>query len=231
MENNLEIISQSATVPATATKVGKRQKSDSFTIFQTLLLILLTITISTGGWYVVGKKYVWIDIDMQRANQQLTFFQQKVLSEPNNANARVELGYTYYVKGQNPEAVKEFNQALIIEPKNFDAYYNLSLVMLDEKRYDEALANLSKALELSPREYKAHLQTGIAYRNLKMYDEALKSLNQANKFMPANVEVIFQVGMVAEAKGDKEGAITVYKEALSYDPLHKQAVEALERLK
>lgn len=230
IENNLEIMPQSSMMPTTPSE-GKKQKNDSFTIFQTVILILLTIVISAGGWYAVGKKYVWIDIDVQRANQQLEYYQQKVLSEPNNASARVELGYTYFVKGKNSEAVKEFNQALIIDSKSFDAYYNLSLVLLDEKRYDEALSNLTKALELSPREYKAHLQAAIAYRNLKMYNEALESLNQANKLMPANVDIIYQIGMVAEAQGDKEGAITVYKEALSYDPLHKQAVEALERLK
>ncbi len=54
------------------------------------MLILLTLVLSAGGWFAVGKYYVWTDIDVQRVNQQLEFYKQKVMSEPNNAKARVE---------------------------------------------------------------------------------------------------------------------------------------------
>lgn len=72
--------------------VKSKNENNTFTIRQSVLLILLTLLLSVGGWYAVGKYYVWTDIDIHRVNQQLEFYQQKVLSDPSDAKARVELG-------------------------------------------------------------------------------------------------------------------------------------------
>lgn len=208
----------------------KQAKKDPFTLRTSIFLILLTIIVSVGGWFVVGKVFIWTDINDQRVIEQLDYYKQEVMSEPNSAKLRVELGYTYYVAGKNPEAIKELKQALVIDSKLYDAYLNLGLVYLDENRSNEALENLSKAVKISPRDYKGHLQLGIAYRNLKMFDDSLQSLDTANKLMPTNAAIIYEIGVLAEAQGEKEGAIEIYKEVLSYDPLFKQAIEALERL-
>lgn len=218
----------SAGLPETPPK--KKEKKGTFTMAQTILLIFLTLLISVGGWFAVGKYYVWTDIDMKRVNAQLDFYKQKVASEPNNIKARVELGYTYFLKKNNTEAIREYNQALVLDPNFYDAYYNLGVVLIAEKRYNEALEKLTKAIQLSPRDYKGHLQRGIAYRNLGMFKEAKESLEQANKLMPTNADIIYEIGRIAEDEGDKELAVQIYKEVLTYDPLFKQASEALERL-
>lgn len=212
------------------TSVPPTKKNDTFSMRKSILLILLTLILAAGGWFAVGKFYVWTDIDIQRVNEQLEYYKQKVASEPNNAKARVELGYTYFLKEKNEEAIREFNQAIIVDPEFFDAYYNLGVVQLAEERYNEALENINKAVELSPRDYKGHLQKGIAYRNLGMYEEAMNSLNQANKLNPTNADIIYQIGRVAEDQGDNEMATEIYKEVLTFDPLFKEAIEALERL-
>ncbi|MHB1126260.1 MAG: tetratricopeptide repeat protein [Bacillota bacterium] len=227
-EVNLQNASQQPSInPPTVT--GKTKKGN-FTIRQSIVMILLTLFLTTGGWYIVGKLFVWVDMDMKRVNEQMEFYKQKVMSEPNNAKARVELGYTYYLKDKNSEAIKEFNQALVIDQNFFDAYYNLGVVLIKEKRYNEALEKLTKAIELSPRDFKGHLQLGIAYRELGMYEEAMESLDKSNKLNPTNADIIYQIGKVAEAQGDKEMAIDIYKEVLTYDPLFKPAIESLERL-
>jgi len=209
----------------------KNKRKDSFSPRKSFFLIFLTLVLSVGGWFAVGKYYFWNNIDATRVNQQLEFYKQKVQSEPNNAKARVDLGYTYFLKKNNEAAVKEFNQALVIDPKDFDAYYNMGLVYIDDKRYNEALSKLSKAVELSPRDYKGHLGMGIAYRNLKMFKEAKDSLTTANKLMPTNANIIYEIGKVAEDQGDKDLAIEIYKEVLKFDPLYKSAIDALEHLK
>jgi len=213
-----------------SSSVPPTKKNNTFSIKKSIMLILLTLILSVGGWYAVGTYYVWADVDIQRVNEQLEFYKQKVMSEPNNAKARVDLGYTYFLKEKNPEAIREFKQALLIDPKFFDAYYNLGVVQLSEKQYNEALENITKAVELSPRDYKGHLQKGIAYRNLGMFEEAMKSLNQANKLNPTNADIIYQIGRVAEDQGDKDMAIGIYKEVLGFDPLFKDAIESLQRL-
>jgi tetratricopeptide (TPR) repeat protein len=67
---------------------------------------------------------------MKRVDGQLEYLKQKAQAEPTDPKTRVELGYTYYLKGQNDQAIQELNQAVLLDPKYFDAYYNLGLVML-----------------------------------------------------------------------------------------------------
>lgn len=216
--------------PQGPTPKKKKERKDSFTKLQSTLLILLTLILSAAGWYAVGKYYFWTDLDMKRVNGQLEFLKQKVQAEPNNAKTRVELGYTYFLKGKEDQAIQELNQAIILDAKNFDAYYNLGLIVLKEKKYDEALERFQKCVELSPKDYKGHLEKGIAYRNLGMFKEASESLAQANKLLPGSADIIYQIGKVAEDQGQKDAAIEIYKEALSYDPLYKDAINSLDKL-
>lgn len=238
MSTNIEVIdkvNQQAQKNTKKDEKDKPPKSDHFTWLQTLLMLGLTFAISIGGWYYVGKTYVWTAVDMQRVNEQIKYYEQKVASEPKNTENRINLGYSYFLKGENDKAVGEFKQAIQLSKKdkieNFDAYYNLGLVYLDEKRYDDALEVFDKCTKISPRDHKGHLQKGIAYREIKMYKEAMETLEKASKLLPGNADIIFQIGLVAEEQGNKKLAADIYKESLSYDPLFKDAIQGLERVK
>jgi tetratricopeptide (TPR) repeat protein len=203
---------------------------DCFTFFQAVLLIILALAVSIGGWYAAGKYYFWKDLDMKRISQQVDFLKKKVETEPKNLKHRIDLGYTYYLLGDYDLAIKELNQALEIDDKHYGPYYNLGLVYVQQGRLNDAMEMFQKAIEIAPRDYKAHMQKGIVYRELKMYKEALESLGKADKLMPRSANIIYEIGRVAEVKGDTERARSIYKEALSYDPLFKDAVKALENL-
>lgn len=210
--------------------VAKGSKS-SFSALQTVMLLLATLVISVAGWYVVGKQFFWLDVDIQRVNQQVEFFEQKISVEPNVPAHRIGLGYAYFLKGQNDKAKKEFYVALELDKNYFDAYYNLGLVFHEEKKYDEALDVFEKCVEISPKDFKGHLRKGMAYRELGMYDDALAAMNQASTLTMRNADIVYQIGTVIEAKGDIEGAREIYKEALNFDPLYDDAIKALDRLK
>lgn len=196
-----------------------------------ILMLLLTLLISVGIGYALGHFYFWNDVDMKRVNEQLEFYKEEVRKDPANLQNRIVLGYTYFLKGDNEEAIKEFDFVLEQDKNYYDAHYNLGLVFLDEERYNEALIEFEKCVNIAPRDFKGHVQSGIAHRGLKEYDKATKALEQANKLAPTNADIIYQIGMVAEAQGKYEDAIMIYKDALAYDPLFKDAVDALDRLK
>lgn len=204
--------------------------NDCFTFFQASLLIVLALAVSIGGWYAAGKYYFWKDLDVKRISQQVDFLKKKIETEPKNLKHRIDLGYTYYLLEDYDLAVKELNQALEMEDKHYGAYYNLGLVYVKQDRLNDAMEMFQKAIDIAPRDYKAHMQKGIVYRELKMYKEALEALGKADKLMPRSANIIYEIGRVAEAKGDRERAVSIYKEALSYDPLFKDAVKALEGL-
>lgn len=207
-----------------------RREGGYFTYFQASLLIILTLVVSIGGWYAAGKYYFWKDLDMKRIGQQLDYLKKKVEAEPKNLQYRVELGYTYYLKEDYDQAIKEFNQVIEINDKNFGAYYNLGLVYEKQDRLNDAMEMYQNAIDLAPRDYKAYLHKGIVYRKLKMYKEALETLAKADKLLPRSSNIIYEIGRVAEEKGDIQMAVTIYKEALSYDPLNKDTAEALAGL-
>lgn len=201
-----------------------------FSKLQGITLILLMLILSAGGWYLAGKYYFWNKLDTQRIEAQLKFYEERVKADPKNVQNIINLGYSYFLLGQNDKAIAEYNQVLALDKKNFDAYYNLGLVYSDSNRLDDALEMFQKSIALSPQDYKGHMQKGIVYRKLKMFKDALKELNEANKLNPGRADIIYEIGMVAEAQGDSTLAAQVYKDALSYDPLFKDAVTALQRV-
>ena len=214
------------------TKTKAEKKPGQFSKFTSIFLILITLIVSAGGWYLAGKYYFWnqLNLDQKRIQSQLTFYEGQVKAQPNNTQNLVNLGYTYFLLGQNDKAVAEYNQVLAIDKKNFDAYYNLGLVYSDSNRLDDALEMFQKSVEISPRDYKGHLQKGIIYRKLKMFKDATNELDQANKLNPARADIIYEIGMLAEAQGFKDQAAQIYKDALNYDPLYKDAITALQRV-
>jgi tetratricopeptide (TPR) repeat protein len=214
----------------TTRETKKKKKNDRFKWWQALLILLITLGVSITAGYMISDRYLWSDVDQNQLKDRLTHAKAAVEQKPNDSQARVELGYAYFLNNDNKEAIKELKVALDLDKKDYNAYLNLGIVYNDEKRYDDALKNAIKATDLSPRDYKGHLLKGIAYRNLKMYKEASESLSQADKLMPGNTDIIFESGRVAEAQGKKDAAEEIYKEALSYDPLYKPALEALDRL-
>jgi tetratricopeptide (TPR) repeat protein len=209
---------------------SKTQKSDRFKWWQSLLILTLTLVIAVGAGYFISDKYFWSKMDLNRINQQLDFYKDKVDAEPNNPEHRVNLGYTYFLKGKNDEAIKQYKVALDLDKKYYNAYLNLAIVYNDEDRLDDAIKAAQKAVELSPRDYKGQLQKGIVFRKLKKYDDALEALNQANQLMPGNTDIIYQIGLLTEEQGMKTEAADIYKDVLSYDPLHKDALAALDRV-
>lgn len=208
-----------------------KKNPKTFTLFQSILLLFLSFVITSGTGYALGHFVFWNDIDMKRVNEQLTFYKERVRIDPANLENRIILGYTYFLKGDNDEAIKEFSYVIDQDKNYYDAYYNMGLVFLDEERYNDALTMFDKAIQIAPKDFKGHVQMGITYKNLKMYDKAMESLQEANQLTPANADIIYQIGLIAEAQGEFEQAIAIFKDALAYDPLYEEAVNALDRLK
>jgi tetratricopeptide (TPR) repeat protein len=208
----------------------KTPKNSKFKWWQSFLMLIGTLVFSVVVAYFISDKYFWSNIDMKRVNEQLDHYKTLVDAQPNDPAHRVNLGYTYFLKNDNDEAIKQFKVALDLDKKYYDAYLNLAIVYNDEDRLDDSLKAAQKAVELAPRDYKGQLQKGMVYRKLKMYDEALESLNQANQLMPGNTDIIYEIGLLAEEQGMATEAADIYKEALSYDPLHKNSLDGLNRV-
>lgn len=211
-------------------KIEKTQKNNRFKWWQALLILVGTLAISLSIGYYVSAKYLW-NSNNEEIDKQLTYYKAQVDQKPNDSKLRVQLGYTYFLKGDDDNAIQEFNTAKNLDKTNFDAYLNLSIVYDKQDEKDKALQMAVKATKLAPRDYKGHLLAGRSYRKLKMYSKAESELEEAIRLKPGNTDVLYEVGQVAEAQGKKQNAEKIYKEVLSYDPTFKPALQALDRLK
>jgi tetratricopeptide (TPR) repeat protein len=229
-KHELQPNKETETSSSTEKDKPKAKKKKHFKWWQALLLIFSTLVVSVITAYFISDKYLWPKMDLDRVNEQLAFYKEKVNLEPNNAEHRVNLGYTYFIKDNNNEAIKQLKVAVDLDKNNINAYLNLAIVYNEVEQYDNALKYAQKIIELNPKDYKGHMIKGMAYRNLKLYEASLSALNEANRLMPRNVDIIFEIGKLAEAQGLEKEAEDIYKEALSYDPLHKNSLQGLERV-
>ena len=215
--------------PSRGTEKAKRVKNDRFAWWQSLIILVVTLAICLTAGYYVSNKYLWNSNSDQIA-KHLKYYKAEVDSKPNDPKLRVQLGYTYFLKGDIDTAIKQYEMAKSLDKNYYDAYLNLSIAYDKQKLTDDALQMAIKAVKISPLDYKGQLLEGRSYRKLKMYDKATKALEEAIRLKPGNTDIIYEVGLVAEAEGKKKEAEQVYKETLTYDPTYKPALTALERL-
>ncbi|PFO00040.1 hypothetical protein COJ85_18600 [Bacillus sp. AFS076308] len=207
----------------------KKMKKDKFTWWQSLIILAVTLAICLSAGYYISDKYLW-NKQADQLDKQLTYYKEQVNEKPNDPKLRVQLGYTYFLKGDDSAAIKEYTTAKSLDKNYYDAYLNMSIVYDKEKRYDDALQMAIKAVKISPRDYKGQLLKGRSYRKLKMYDKATEALQEAYRLKNGNTDVIYEAGLVAVAQGKKKEAEQLFKESLSFDPTYKPALQALDKL-
>ncbi|MDR4949456.1 tetratricopeptide repeat protein [Neobacillus cucumis] len=208
---------------------AKKMKKDRVSWWQSLIILAVTLAVCLTAGYYISSKYLWNKKNDQ-LDKQLTYYKEQVNEKPNDPKLRVQLGYTYFLKGDDSAAMKEYTTAKSLDKNYYDAYLNLSIVYDKEKRYDDALQMAIKAVKISPRDYKGQLLKGRSYRKLKMYDKATAALQEAYRLKNGNTDVIYEAGLVAVAQGKKAEAEQLFKEALSFDPTYKPALNALDKL-
>lgn len=218
----------STLVPDARMKIPSREKT--FTLFQAVALVVISAIVFTGAGYLIGKTFFWKTLTETRVDQQLKYYEATVQTNPKDAQARVNLGYTYYLKEKYDEALQQFKVAETIDPKFAAPFYNEGLVYKAQKQYEQAIGAFSKASKLAPRDYKNYLQIGVIYNLQGKYKDAITALNRANQEKPGSSDIIYEIGVSAEKSGDKEGAKGMYQQALNFDPNYQDAKDALARL-
>jgi tetratricopeptide (TPR) repeat protein len=229
MESQVEPNAQEPSKNTEKAVKPQKEKKDRFAWWQSLIILVVTLAVCLTAGYYVSNKYLWNSNSDQIA-KQLKFYKAEVDSKPNDPKLRVQLGYTYFLKGDIDTAIKQYKMAKTLDKNYYDAYLNLSIAYDKQKLTDDALQMAVKAVKISPLDYKGQLLEGRSYRKLKMYDKATKALEEAIRLKPGNTDIIYEVGLVAENQGKKAEAEKIYKETLTYDPTYKPALTALERL-
>ncbi len=129
----------------------------------------------------------------------------------------VGMGNVAFELNRLDSALVSYDQALQINSDNAEIQFKKGLILYYQKKYDQAAQTLTSLFEKNPTYFDALQKLGDIYYDQKQYDEALKYYDQAYANGVRNNWICYVSGYLYQEKGNTQKAISLYREALSYD--------------
>lgn len=124
----------------------------------------------------------------------------------------------------------DLKRVLAADPDNVDALNALGYTLADRtRRYEEARGYIQRALDLRPDSHYILDSMGWLQYRLGNYAEAAKYLRRALQVNPDS-EIAAHLTEVLWVMGDKQGARTVWKQALDAAPGNKFLLDVMNKL-
>ncbi len=135
--------------------------------------------------------------------------------------------------GKPKEARIELKKALSLGPAPGDLFHVLFYIAhacKEAEIYAEAVDYCRQALNVEAASQEAYNLMGFCHFKQKQYDDAIICFEKAIEIDPTSAIDYANIGSNLREKGDLEGAMAMYRKALSMDPNITFALESLERL-
>ena len=132
----------------------------------------------------------WAQMLQEKYDDALMAFQKVLMRQPQNALARINVGYICLKKGIFGEAIEHLSKAIRIgndRKATLYAHFYLGLVYLEREMFEDAQSFFQKTLKLGPNLIEAYYELGRAYWFNGEKDEAKKAWQDGyatNKFNP-----------------------------------------------
>jgi Tfp pilus assembly protein PilF len=130
----------------------------------------------------------WSQMLQDKLDDALLNFQKVLVREPQNALARINLGYICLKKRIFGEAIEHLSRAIRLDndkKATLYAHFYLGLVYLERDMFEDAQTFFQKTLSLGPNLIEAYFELGRAYWRNSQRAEAIdtwKAGAAANKF-------------------------------------------------
>ena len=132
----------------------------------------------------------WAQMLNEKYDEALMNFQRVLMREPQNALARINVGYICLKKGIFGEAIEHLSKAIRLDndkKATLYAHFYLGLVYLEREMHDDAQTFFRKTLALGPNLIEAYYELGRAQWFNDEHDAAKQTWREghaANKFSP-----------------------------------------------
>jgi tetratricopeptide (TPR) repeat protein len=139
-------------------------------------------------------------------------------------------------QGKAQEAAPLFQQALEIEPQNVPALINLGGAYIMAGRHREAIAPLEAAREVEPGNAMIWINLGAAYLGNPVLAtpeqqlQAIEAFQHALDLEPRAPNVHYNLGLILFDRGADDLAAAAFRQALTVDPLDRDARTWLRKL-
>lgn len=122
-------------------------------------------------------------------------------------------------------------RAYEIDPGSLPALHALGEISLDAGRPDESASWFALAVDAHDSNVAARVGLARAHARLGRTEDAVRALDAARALDPRDPAPWFALGEIREADGATGEAAGLYRRALTLDPNHRRAWDALERLR
>jgi tetratricopeptide (TPR) repeat protein len=156
-------------------------------------------------------------------DKRIPELRERLRQQPSDREARWELGRTYALLGQQPQAVEEFTALLQYHPNDVGALLQLAMAEKQAGDIGRAQEWLQRALALDKDSSILHFYLGEVLYNRGLNDEALTALKRAMELNPENHDAMYLMGFVLGDMGRHEEARDVTKRAIKLNPTLSRA--------
>ena len=143
---------------------------------------------------------------------------KSVAINPDNAEARNNLGYALQKQKKFEEALVQHDAAIRLLPTFADAHNNRGGALRELGRFQEAEREFREAIHLSPGLETAHHNLGLVLVSLNRHDEALAQYQEAARIRPSYAEALHNAGVLLQRMGRWSDAAAAYQAALRAKP-------------
>ncbi|MDD5757851.1 MAG: tetratricopeptide repeat protein [Desulfobulbaceae bacterium] len=91
--------------------------------------------------------------------------EQRVASNPNDADAWVQLGNTYFDTNNFSKSIAAYNHYLTLQPNNANVLTDLGIMYRNNGEPSEAIASFDRAIAVDPKHVQAPFNKGIVLMN------------------------------------------------------------------
>jgi tetratricopeptide (TPR) repeat protein len=135
---------------------------------------------------------------------------------PNDADARVQLGLIYLKRRQDEKALEYFKEAFEIDNEEIDANYELGKLARKNGELQEALNYFSTVVEQNDKHALSEIwrEIGATYLEAGMLKEAEDALETFIERRPYDAEGLYYLGKILKEKGENEKALEKFKETI-----------------
>ncbi len=201
-------------------------KSSSALRGNTAITVLMSLLLLFSGMSLV-RSADWKD--------NLSLFQSGVDDCPNSSRTHYSIASEYFKQAQKTgdeqkrkeylkKAGEHFNRSVEILPENYQAYYNYALYSAAIGDTTSAIQQYTRVLSLKSNYLEAMNNLGVLFTSMHQFGPAYKYYRQAfdlNPQAPAAASnlanMFFNQGLVLSQQGQKDSAISCYRQSLVYD--------------
>jgi len=146
-----------------------------------------------------------------------------VRRNPEDLEARYQLGLTYARGNRHVEATREFLSVLARDPARHEVLNDLGASYLLQERYYEALVALQGALLAKPDSAVAYANLGRLHLATRMPFTAVRELEKSVQLDGRKATVHCDLGEAYQRTLNVNGALRSYQRAIQVDPKNLQA--------